>query len=372
MTDRGARLFSLVEAYASLGDHRTGTDPDAATLDWFAGELEARGAAVTRHPFTFDRYDGEWEVTAGGEPVASLPLFYEGVGSVDTADPQIAEAEAFSVLVNVPSHLEHAAAAASAGRGVVLLATTGAAGERLMVPNRVPKTPDGMPVVLVEGRALEALRTGPVRVRLEARITEGRSANVVGRFGEGPAPIIIGTPLSGWFACAGERGTGIAVTLDVAAALAEHNPVVVVGTSGHELGDLGLHRLLDQDVVPAAPAAVVHVGASVAAEEAPGRLSTSRLATIAVDTARQPGVLDALAGLELQPTILEATDAASPDRWVGEAREWSSLRRPLVSVTGFFPLMHTPDDSADAATSPETLERAARTFLAVGETLLSR
>ena len=52
ITPLGRRLFRLVEEYAALGDHRTGTDVDRATVDWLVARLESRGARVTRWPYT--------------------------------------------------------------------------------------------------------------------------------------------------------------------------------------------------------------------------------------------------------------------------------------------------------------------------------
>ena len=71
-------------------------------------------------------------------------------------------------------------------------------------------------------------------------------------------PVVVTTPLSGWFGCAGERGTGIAIALELAKRLASSYPVTVVGATGHELEYYGAKRHLETMAVQ--PAAVVHVG----------------------------------------------------------------------------------------------------------------
>src|SRR5260221_184837 len=107
--------------------------------------------------------------------------------------------------------------------------------------NRTPLAPAWkVPVVLAAGRdeaALQAAATAgnPVTVRLEGRTVPGRGENVVGRkAGRGKA-VVVSTPKSGWFHCAGERGSGIAIWLGLARWLAttELN-VVLLGASGHE------------------------------------------------------------------------------------------------------------------------------------------
>ena len=88
---------------------------------------------------------------------------------------------------------------------------------------------------------------------------------MVGYLGEGDfsRPVVVTTPLSGWFHCAGERGTGIAIALELAEGLARSYPVMVVGATGHELDYLGAKRYLEG--ISIRPAAVIHLGASVAA-----------------------------------------------------------------------------------------------------------
>ena len=82
----GDELYALVEAYERLGIHRAGTQTDRATFDWYEQHLRALGLSTERSVVPFDRYVYESELTADGEPVEHLPLFYEWTGSVDTTD----------------------------------------------------------------------------------------------------------------------------------------------------------------------------------------------------------------------------------------------------------------------------------------------
>jgi hypothetical protein len=346
---RGVRLFELVRSYADLGEHRTGTTADAATVDWFADELVARGAVVERRTFDFEQYSVDWEVAIDGEAVTSLPLFYQGVGNAETSAPARAAVDAFGLLVSGGDDVP-----ATEGE-VLVVATTGADG-RLVVPNRKPLLRPGPFVLLIPGALADGIDDASITVRIEASMVDGRSANVLGRFGNSERPLVVATPLSGWFRCAGERGTGIALALDIASAIAPEHPVVVAGTSGHELVDLGLQRFLTGGRPDAC--AVLHIGASAAAAQSPTQpveLSTGRFARAAVPD--QAGIAEALAPAGLTPTFIDADAARDPASWAGEAREWCGLGVPLVSLTGYFPLFHTPDDLPDAATSPQLLER---------------
>jgi len=357
--DRGARLYDVVREYAALGaHHRTGTAEDARTLDWFEERLRALGASVERQPWSFDRYDAEWSVAIDGEEVAALPLFYEGTGDVESTAPQTAAVGAVAAG-SFPTWAAIVADARAARAPLAVVATESPSG-RLVAPNRSPAhAPAGLPALLVAGEHGGRLRAGRLRARLAARIVAGRTSNVIGRIGAGPDRdrVLLTTPLSGWFRCAGERGTGIAVMLAVAERLAaEGVPLLVNGNSGHELVDLGAHHLAETK--PAARA-IVHVGASVAAGERAGE--GLRLADGVTVRACVPGAASALAEvfapLGKVPLVIGDAEGRRPESWVGEARVWCALGRPLLSMAGGFSLFHTPEDVAEHATAPDLLER---------------
>lgn len=354
-TGLGARLYATVQEYAALGaHHRTGTAEDGRTLDWFEDRVRALGATTERQPWSFDRYDAEWSVTVDGAEVAALPLFYEGTGTIDSASPLVAAVGAVAAGT-LPGWAAIVAGARAKGAPVAVVATTGASGG-LVAPNRSPAEPgSGLPALLVAGDLAGRLPTASVRARLAARIVAGRTGNVVGRIGPGPDRdrLVLTTPLSGWFRCAGERGTGIAVMLAVAERLAaEDVPLLINGNSGHELIDLGAHRFAE---TKPPGRAIVHFGASVAAGSG-GRL-TDDLTIRARIPGAGAGLADAFAPLGKAPVIIPDAERARAESWVGEARVWCTLDRPLLSMAGRFPLFHTPEDLPERATSPELLER---------------
>src|SRR6185436_9975700 len=98
--------------------------------------------------------------------------------------------------------------------------------------------------------------------------------NVVGRLGRGARWIGISTPRSGWYDCVGERGTGTAVFLDLAAWVARRfadHSVFVMNTGGHEYFFAGSHRVIGDGPPPDATAVWAHVGATLAARDADER-----------------------------------------------------------------------------------------------------
>lgn len=356
MTPAGEELYRLVEGYAGLGEHRTGTPVDDATAGWFAEQLKQIGATVSMVPYDFTRYDARWTLKVNGLQTQSLPLFYEGIGRVRTTTPAVAAlpVRAGGVLEGLPTHTF---AARRDGRAALVVATI-ADGGRLVATNRQPRMGSGMPTICVAEDLAQSLATGSVEVDLDARLVAGQSANVIGTLGPVGArpPVLVTTPLTGWFRCASERGTGIAIALSLAQHLAETVPVVVLGTTGHELYYLGLRRHLD--VMTDRPAAVVHLGASAAAQGADGNLSPSVRVVAASPSLDQAAAEDAMA-----PVISAyhgvAGNSGAHSGWRGEAALWAPHDLPLLSVAGGSPYFHSPEDLPHLSTTPSLIHTMA-------------
>jgi hypothetical protein len=340
-------LYGLVGGYAGLGDHRTGTPVDAATLEWFADACHQAGATTLLQRWEFPRYDARWQVRANGVEVPSIPLFYSGTGEVLATGVRLQRVDA--------TGLAPVGSPAGGGDAAAALATDGRGG-RLVAFNRAPDaTAGGVPAICVAG----SVDADHVDVDLSARIVRGHSGNVIASFGAGARRLLVSTPLSGWFACAGERGTGIAIALDVCRQLADDGvAVTLVGTSGHELDGIGVKHFLAHE--SAAADAVLHIGASVAVTRPAG--AADRLYV------RSSVTTSAFEGLDCD--YAQVTDAADPSSWFGEATQWCRTGLPLLSVAGTFPLFHTPDDLPEAATSPELLTAMSARVLAGARVLL--
>jgi hypothetical protein len=324
-------LYGLVFEYAGLGDHRTGTPTDAATLEWFADACHRAGATTRLQPWEFPRYDAAWQVRANGVEVPSIPLFYSGIGDVRATGVPLHRVDATG-LTPVGSPVAD-------GQAAVALATDGRGG-RLVAFNRAPDPAAGIPTICVAG----SVDGNQIDLDLSARIVPGRSGNVIASFGAEARRLLVSPPLSGWLACAGERGTGIAIALDVCRQLADEGvAVTLVGTSGHELEGIGVKHFLAHE--PPAADAVLHIGASVAVHRPAGSADRQYV--------RSSVAMSAFEGLDCDYT--QVTDASAPSSWFGEATQWCRTGLPLLSLAGTFPLFHTPDDLPDAATSPDLL-----------------
>ncbi len=367
----GQKLYDDVQTYAALGQHRTGTEVDRMTADWMAGRLRDLGLGVTIEPVGFDRWIADATLTADGVPIACLPVPYSWTGSFDSAADsatQIAVASLDPASGGFPFVLdEPVAKAVAAGATAVVLCTAHPDGSLVGV-NRVLGDPGfDVPVLLTGGSSLSALTSGNVELRIDARVEPGTTYNVIATTMATSTnePLLLTTPLTGWFGCAGERGTGIAVLLDLVDQFSD-TPLLVVATGGHELGHFGAQRWVDANAVPVR--ATVHVGASVAveqsAEDGTRGLLSARMAMTSLDEQAGAPVAAALANAGL-------TLATSTTNWIGEGQAFCQLDAPLLSVTGAGVDFHTPGDTPERVTSPDSLQRVARSFGAAISAMLN-
>ncbi|MEM7142093.1 MAG: hypothetical protein AAF548_13785 [Actinomycetota bacterium] len=353
-------LFDLVEAYSGLGVHRTGTATQATTADWLADELRARGGDVDLQPVPFERYVADWSVRIDGDEVEALPLFYEAVGAASSDDP--VRWPAFSPPSSGP--MGESGALADAEPGSVVVAATRNLLGLLAVSNRHPALGSGQHVLQVAGHHGEALASGAtVEASIDARLEPATCPNVVATFGDVDAAdhlTILTTPISGWFRCAGERATGVAVALHVAERLAEHGPLLFLGATGHELGAFGAAAMHNDwsDRVHT----LLHVGANVGCDwEAADGLSppdhSFMSARAILDDDRRDGVTDAFA------TIGAGVDTPGRDRskWFGEAAEWLDAPQ-VLSYLGQNPWFHAPGDLPGASCSAARTEAVATAY----------
>jgi hypothetical protein len=368
----GQRLYDVVKAYSRWPIHRTGTGSETAALGWFQSELRKRGATTGRWEYSYPHYEWTAQVRVGGRTVETVPFYYEGVGDVSSEKPFVkavtirdigGDAEVLAAVK------EAKAENASLAILPVFNATHGySTYDGLVADNRDPAaTTTGVPTLFIPGRLADQA-ANRVQARINARVTTGRCHDVTGWFGK-PVddPIIVTTPLSGWFTCAAERGSGIAVALELAADLARTHPVFFLGNSGHELNNFGVRAYL-QDAFDLHPSAVIHIGASIAAgatDPATGKfgLASSRVVASNPAVSSVPGLTEAV----------RAGNFAPQAPFPGEGAVWSQKLGssvPLLSFAGQFPQFHTPDDRPGVTTTPALLGTAYRSVHSAALALL--
>lgn len=359
----GVALHRLVEEYEALGIHRAGTAVDRATVDWCEGHLRSLGLRTERSSVPFDRYDTDSELTADGHPIDHLPLAYEWTGSIDTDDVVV-----FEVDIGHGGHtdaVDDAAREARVGGSTAAVLATRHPDGSLVAANRTIGDRGGIPTVLVAGRDHDRLRAArSVRLRMHARRQPATTENLTARNDVDGIPLLLTTPLTGWFRCSGERGTGIAVLLDLVERFADH-PLLVLATGAHELDYLGVRRWVADGAEQVA--AIAHIGASVGCDAVDGsgerHLVETRIARTDVGGAPAQAMGAALATANYR-------FVASASSWGGESEVLCDLGAPMLSVTGAGAAFHTPEDVTADVTSPASLATAGRAIADAFDTLL--
>lgn len=370
----GDRLFSLVQGYAKWPHHRSATPEGRNTITFVDTELKRLGAPTKRIPYLFERYEFFVEVKAKGRVLEALPLFYEAFNQVSSTTPIIRSV----TLENNVDPREIAGSISSppnAKSPIVLLATSGKFGAEAPKPALIGVDSDpgrkgsGIPTVMVSGEHLELLKSGGVNVEFRARRVSDRDEIIIAELGAGGLqPLVITTPIGGWFTAAGERGTGIAIALELAAHFAREMPVIFIATTGNELQFNGLKSLIKWGY-KVEPYGVVHVGAAVGAgAKKPGERNLS-LASTRVAMSSKPAGPNTGMGAALKPGGFAGTERFTAEGAIW--REFLGKEVPLLSFDGTFPLMRTPDDVPDLATTPALLDTAYKSMLDATRTLLA-
>ncbi|MEO8677889.1 MAG: hypothetical protein ABI665_02510 [Vicinamibacterales bacterium] len=124
----------------------------------------------------------------------------------------------------------------------------------------------------------QAQRGADVRVLAHVKRTTAEALNVTAKItGADPTlpPLVIMTPRSGWYWCASERGGGLACWLELMRVLSRAKPardVVLVASSGHELGHLGINAFVDRRPgIVTGSVGWIHLGANIGAAMRPNR-----------------------------------------------------------------------------------------------------
>lgn len=345
-------MFAWVEEFASLGGHRTGSDGDRHTVEWAASWLTQFGFEVREDVVELPIWRASGRVLVDGVEVEHLAVPYSFTGQVTSTSVHRLGVDVMSG--GFPGVLDEPMSQAREAESDALVVATRHANGDLVGINRHGFDVAGVPTFLVAGRFEEQLKEASIEIVYEAHMEPGRTWNLIATTPGVEADSMLTTPLNGWFTCAGERGTGIAVTFDLARRLVGESLGVVL-TGGHELGFVGAHRFADHARFPA----VFHVGASVAVEhdvDGNRQLIPTRSAMCSEPHDAMPDVFDSLRTIGLN-TIPSSTT------WMGEATAWSRWGVPLVSSTGAGVDFHTPSDLPDRVTSPEALARVSSAYM---------
>ena len=392
----GAKLYNDVQHYSDLGEHRTATPGDWKTADWLAARLTDAGLRTTREPFTIPQFFlDRFRLEVAGKAVPAFPMWYPastgprpvtghlqavtGRESWPDLKGKIAFLEisyAGGSITPQTGQLEVIAKLAAAGAVGVAGVTAAPSGELMALNAQAGTNSLPIPVMLLGKRAADRLKDGqPASILIGGRLDTAATAyEVVGHLDRGGPLLVVSTPASGWFHCAGERGTGIALWLGLAKRAAERKNVsyIFVASSAHELDGRGVRSFLEHHAPkPPEVACWVHLGASIASYD--WDLSTAtpkRLPRVFAGTrlmCNRPDLLSLL-----RNTFSET--AYKPEQVTDPPGELAFIFQQGYRALGFaggHAYHHAPGDTADRTTGPNLLEPVARALARTFDSLES-
>ncbi len=381
--------------YIGFGGKAAGGPGDMACGEWLDAELGRLGFATERQAISVPFFAAErCELISGAaragvwpQPIvrSTPPAGVSGpLVRVDGGGHAAASLAGAIALVDLPFRRwstmlapgarRPIAAAFAAGARAVVAVTNGPTGRVIALNSdgRAPLFPG--PVALLapaDAAPFLAAAARGARATLHLAGESGRrpAFNLIGRIERGARRwLVVSTPRSGWFTCAGERGGGVATWLALArwaSATQGGFNLAFIANSGHEYEYLGAEEMLRAIAPrPAATAFWLHLGANLAASdwhEAVGEMRPLPSSDPQRFLVVSPPLLAAaretfagLCGLEA-PYSSEALSA-------GELGNVIAAGYPLVAgVFGIHRFHHVADDDARCVSAAE-VARAATAF----------
>jgi hypothetical protein len=299
------RIEEDLARFAGFGSKASGGPGDTASGAWIESELQAAGYTVARQAFDAPFFSAAVaQLSVDGADIALLaqalvvPTPAGGVtGPLVRVDPVSVGAAKLAgaiVLVDLPFQrwssalakpiADTLARAWAGGAVAAVIVTNGPTGEAIALNVSAEFGPVAKPVAILAPKLarpvmLAAAEAKSATLRIEGQRGTRPAFNLIGRIDRGQRHwIVVSTPRSGWFGCAGERGSGLAAWLALArwavAALSGHN-LAFVCNSGHEYEYLGSEKALAAKLPPPPgdTSFWMHLGANVATrdwQELPG------------------------------------------------------------------------------------------------------
>lgn len=292
------KIAAELERYVAFGKKNSGGAGDEAAGDWIAGELERGGFAVRRQPIDVPWFEAETAEIEVKDSVASLlplgvvvPTDKRGVTAravyVHPAAGTAASLRDAVAVIDLPFRrwssvradpvrrlLEEAGAL---GAAAAIVITNGPTGEAISLncDGRAPVAPCSSAVLAPKTATpvlAAAMRSEPATVRITGAGGRRKAFNIVATLQRSEGRwLVVSTPRSGWTACGGERGPGVAAFLVLAhwmpVAFPRHN-LMFLCNSGHEFENLGAAQALRTAApAPAETDFWLHLGANLAARD---------------------------------------------------------------------------------------------------------
>ena len=352
--DLSERIAQQLAAYDGFGLRRTGSAGDLACAHWQAAQVVAAGARAQTVVVPLDMMQIEQasfhssDLRIDGLPLFDAPDTPAGgvTGKLAPMDAQgdIGFLECEPGAASIKGQALEALRQKTSFRALVV--ATRVIGESLAPINAQHYTaPFGPPILQVAGAHAAALaelasRGAQATVLTRARRSPSASLNIAAQVdvsGEGGGSLVLLTPRTSWWESTAERAGGVIAWIEGLRYAAQRRcDVRAFSSCGHELGHLGLHRMLADNASLLSSAKLwLHLGANL------GCASDDRVTIRATDPARAEWFATRLAahGYPRERLSIESIATA-----MGEARDLMEHGAQVLSIIGRNAHFHAPSD----------------------------
>jgi hypothetical protein len=287
-----------LDQYIGFGNKQSGGPGDEACGAWLEAELARAGFATERQYFSAPWFEAQKAELVTGEVRARLwpqPIVQTTPAGGITAPVVRVDAQGLAArplagaiaLVDLaharwssmfwPGVAEPVEAAFAGGAAACVIVTNGPSGKIIALNTDGREPLYSRPMALIAPEDAAPFLAAAIEGRQATLVQTGRGGrrqafNLIGRLDRGRGRwLVVSTPRSGWFTCAGERGGGIAAWLHMArwaSRAARDYDLALVCNSGHEYQYLGAEELLHTVAPrPEDTAFWLHLGANLAARD---------------------------------------------------------------------------------------------------------
>jgi len=286
-------LQAQLERYHGFGIKASGGPGDNACGAWLEETLRGWGYVCRRQPFDVPCFEARQATLSSGPAQATVipqaivaPTGPQGLtaplrlasdrGDLSGAIAIVVLPYARWAALAQPPVAQALNQAFSRGAAAAVLVTTGPTGEAIALNVTTHRPGYARPVAILAPKDAQPFLAAAAAGRSGTLIVDGKGGkreafNVIAKLDrKARRTVILSTPRSGWFTCAAERGSGLAVWLSLARWLSRSDHgvnVELLATSGHEYEYLGGEHYLAQAPAPAVTKAWIHIGASAAARD---------------------------------------------------------------------------------------------------------
>lgn len=344
-------VLQVVKKYESLSPHRTGGVGNTNVLTWLNQYLELTGWNITNHKFEYKHYDSILKsnnlsfkgmllyYSVIGKGKLKKPLFYSISDYNEIENGTQLEDQNIDILIS-----ELTKTAIANGNDCVIIESISKFGDLCAINSSV-NLKINFPIILVDRETYIKFIKKNQLISYDASINERQTFNIIAKSyaQTEQSPLVITTPISGWFTCAGERGCGIAIALAVAKEISKYHPVDLVFANGHELGYQGAYEFVGD--YKTTPKAVLHLGSCLA------NIDSEMISICYSKNIKNISIELHKLGIIPQAPINNRLEVC----WVGESKCWASKNVPMLSIAGEHPYFHTSADVMQSVTNEKLL-----------------